>query len=182
MSYWFRDYVYIPLGGNRKGLARQLFNIMVVWLLTGFWHGASWNFVLWGIFYGIVLIIEKLFLLRVLKKAPDWVCHVYTMVIVMVAWALFANTDISRALAYIGMMFGHASSFVNAASLYYLRDNLFLIVVCIIACTPVANTKLNFLNQKTFAWSKPVLVLLMMLICTAFIVDGTYNPFLYFRF
>ena len=182
LSYWFRDYVYIPLGGNRKGLARQLLNIMIVWLLTGFWHGASWNFVLWGVFYGVVLILEKLFMLKVLKKVPDWLCHIYTMVIVMVAWALFANTDISKALAYIGMMFGHAASFANAASMYYLRDNLVLILICIIACTPVAKTRLNVFRKDSFAWSRPVLVLLMLLICTAFIVDGTYNPFLYFRF
>lgn len=182
LSFWFRDYVYIPLGGNRKGKARQLLNIMIVWLLTGFWHGASWNFVLWGVFYGVVLIFEKLFLLKKLEKAPAWVCHIYTMVLVMIAWVLFANTDIVKAFHYLGMMFGNAASFANGTTLYFLRDNLVLLVICIIACTPVAKTKLNFLNHPGFDWSKPVLVLVMLLICTAFIVDGTYNPFLYFRF
>lgn len=182
LSFWFRDYVYIPLGGNRKGKARQLLNIMIVWLLTGFWHGASWNFVLWGVFYGVVLIFEKLFLLKKLEKAPAWICHIYTMVLVMIAWVLFANTDIVKAFTYLGMLFGKASSFANGTTLYFLRDNLVLLVICIIACTPVAKTKLNFLKHPGFEWCQPVLVLVMLLVCTAFIVDGTYNPFLYFRF
>jgi alginate O-acetyltransferase complex protein AlgI len=182
LSYYFRDYVYIPLGGNRHGLKRQMLNIMIVWLLTGFWHGASWNFILWGVFYGIILLIEKLFLLKKLEKAPAWVGHVYTMVIVMTAWALFANTDLAKAFSYIGMMFGNADSFINGTTLYFLRDNLILIIVCIIASTPIAKTGLNFLKQPKFKWAVPVLVLCSLTVCTAFIVDGTYNPFLYFRF
>ena len=110
LSYWFRDYVYIPLGGNRHGLKRQIINIMIVWLLTGFWHGASWNFVLWGVFYGIILIIEKLFLLKPLQKVPAVVGHIYTMFVVLVAWVLFAFTDFSQVLTYLGMMFGTSAS------------------------------------------------------------------------
>lgn len=182
LSYWFRDYVYIPLGGNRKGFKRQIFNIMVVWLLTGFWHGASWNFVLWGIFYGIILIIEKLFLLKKLEKAPGWLAHIYTMVIVMIAWVLFANTDLSQAFHYLSMMFGNASSFFNNVTVYYLVNNFALIIVCILACTPIARSKYNFLLNEKCKWTYPLLVGIILVICTAFIVDGTYNPFLYFRF
>ena len=182
LSTRFRDYVYIPLGGNRRGLARQLINIMIVWLLTGFWHGASWNFVLWGVLYGAVLIIEKLFLLKQLEKAPGWLCHVYTMIIVLIAWVLFAFTDFSDVLNYLGMMFGHASAFANIYTLYFLRSHLALLIICALACTPVAKSRFNFLKDRSFALAQPLLVLLVLAACTAFIVDASYNPFLYFRF
>ena len=182
LSYWFRDYVYIPLGGNRKGFARQIINIMIVWLLTGFWHGASWNFVMWGVLYGIILIIEKLFLLKILKKAPDWVCHVYTMVIVLIAWVLFAFTDITKALHYLSMMFGNASGIANGLTLFYLRNNLVMLIVCAFACTPLYKTKWHLTEQKWFPYAAPALVLAGLVLCTAFIVNASYNPFLYFRF
>ncbi len=182
LSYWFRDYVYIPLGGNRHGLKRQIINILIVWLLTGLWHGAAWNFILWGLLYGIVLIIEKTFLLKKLEKAPNWVCHVYTMIVVMIAWALFANTDITQAFHYIGMMFGGAASFINSATLFFLRDHFVLLTVCVIACTPFGKNLMHTIRESRFFWMIPVLTVVSFLICTAFIVDGTYNPFLYFRF
>ena len=182
LSFWFRDYVYIPLGGNRRGFRRQIINIMIVWLLTGFWHGASWNFVLWGVFYGIVLILEKLFLLKWLKQAPEWLCHLYTMVLVILNWVIFANTDITKAFAYIGSMFGSTGILANGLTLYYLRDNLLLLAVCAIASTPIAATRWNILNQKKGEWLVPVLTVIGLAVCTAFIVDASYNPFLYFRF
>ena len=182
LSYWFRDYVYIPLGGNRRGLPRQLLNIMIVWLLTGFWHGASWNFVMWGVFYGIVLIIEKLFLLKHLEKAPAWAGHLYTMLVVIIAWVFFAFTDISMAVKYLAMMFGGAASFINREALFFLRSNIVMMCACAIACTPVAKTKLNIFKRKGFEAAVPLAVLLALLVCTAFIVDASYNPFLYFRF
>lgn len=182
LSYWFRDYVYIPLGGNRRGFRRQIINIMIVWLLTGFWHGASWNFVLWGVFYGIVLIFEKLFLLEKLEKMPGWLCHVYTMLVVIIAWVFFAFTDLSAAVKYLGMMFGAASAFINKEAIFFLRNNLLLLCIAAIACTPFAKTKYNPFNRKTFASLIPLLVLIALIVCTAFIVDASYNPFLYFRF
>ncbi len=184
LSTWFRDYVYIPLGGNRHGLPRQIMNIMTVWLLTGFWHGASWNFVLWGVFYGIVLIIEKTFLLRYLEKAPGWLKHVYTMFIVLLAWVLFAFTDFSQGLQFLSRMFFGASAFINGVSIYYLRSNFILLAVCFIACTPVGKETWEKLlkKEKRFIWLRPALILLGLTVCTAFIVDATYNPFLYFRF
>ncbi len=182
LSFWFRDYVYIPLGGNRNGLRRQILNIMIVWLLTGFWHGASWNFVLWGVFYGIALIIEKLFLLKRLKKAPAWICHIYTMLLVILNWVIFANTDIAKGFAYIASMFGSTGSLANSLSLYYLRDNILLLIVCAIAATPIAQSKWNILKQEKGEWLVPILTVAGLIVCTAFIVDASYNPFLYFRF
>ncbi|MBR4162950.1 MAG: MBOAT family protein, partial [Solobacterium sp.] len=182
LSYWFRDYVYIPLGGNRKGLARQIINIMIVWLLTGLWHGASWNFVLWGICYGIVLILEKIFLLKALEKSPSWLRHVYTMLVVLLLWVLFANTDLSAGLHEITMLFGNAPAFANRITLYYLRDNYLLLLVSAVACTPVAKSRLNPLKWKKFEMLKPVVILAGLFACTACIVNASYNPFLYFRF
>ena len=182
LSYWFRDYVYIPLGGNRSGIKRQIINILIVWLLTGFWHGASWNFVLWGLLYGVVLIIEKVFLLKYLEKAPAWICHFYTMFIVLLAWVLFAFTDLSQALQYLSMLFGSTGIFLNQTALFILRDHAALLIICIIASTPIAKTKLNFFKTTNLKYLQPVMVACLLLLCTAFIVDATYNPFLYFRF
>lgn len=182
LSYWFRDYVYIPLGGNRKGIQRQILNIMIVWLLTGFWHGASWNFVLWGVFYGIVLIVEKLFLLKQLNKAPGWVCHIYAMVIVLLAWVLFAFTNLSEAIQYFSMMFGSTGSFWNTTTFYILKDHGILLILCAVASTPILKTKLGSLQNTRWDVLKPFMIACAILLCTAFIVDATYNPFLYFRF
>ena len=182
LSYWFRDYVYIPLGGNRKGKKRQILNIMIVWLLTGFWHGASWNFVLWGVLYGVLLILEKMFLGKRLKKCPSFVQHLLTMVIVTILWVVFAITDFSKMSTYLGSMFGATGVFANGLTAYYLRDNIVLLIACVIASTPAAKTKYNILNSEKGRNWVPVLVVIAMIICTAFIVDASYNPFLYFRF
>lgn len=180
LSSWFKDYVYIPLGGNRKGYKRQLLNLFVVWLLCGLWHGASWNFVLWGAFYGIVLWIEKTFLSKILAKIPKVFAHLYTMIIVMLAWVLFSHTDISQAIHSISMLFGNCPAFYNAVTFYYIRNNAFLFMICFIACTPVAKTKWNVF--KKLHWLYPVVLMILMILSTAFIINGTYNPFLYFRF
>lgn len=182
LSTWFRDYVYIPMGGNRKGLRRQLFNIAVVWLLTGFWHGASWNFILWGVFYGIVLMLEKLGLLKILNRLPKWFGRIYTLLVVLIAWVLFANTDLNAGLRYIRMLFGSTGMFTDAMTLYYLRDHFLLFFVGILACTPIAQTRFNPLRHRYGRFLIPVLVPVALLICTAFIVSSSYNPFLYFRF
>lgn len=172
LSSWFKDYVYIPLGGNRKGYKQQCLNLFVVWLLCGLWHGASWNFVLWGAFYGIVLWIEKTFLSKILAKIPKVFAHLYTMIVVMLAWVLFSHTDISQAI--------HSISIYNAVTFYYIRNNTFLFMICFIACTPVAKTKWNVF--KKLHWLYPVVLMILMILSTAFIINGTYNPFLYFRF
>jgi alginate O-acetyltransferase complex protein AlgI len=182
LSYWFRDYVYIPLGGNRKGIRRQILNILIVWILTGFWHGASWNFVLWGLMYGIILIFEKVFLLKKLEKCPGWICRLYTMVIVLTAWVLFAFTDIGAGLSYLKLMFFGAARFTDGLAVYYLRKNILLFVLCIASSIPVAESLCSFLRKQKLDIVYPLLVLGALFLCTAFITDASYNPFLYFRF
>ncbi|MBR2990324.1 MAG: MBOAT family protein [Solobacterium sp.] len=180
LSYWFRDYVYIPLGGNRKGLPRQILNILIVWFLTGMWHGAAWNFIIWGLLYGIVLILEKVFLLRYLQRSPKILRHGYTMIIVLIAWVFFAFTDLGKALHYLSLMFTSPHLY-SGLTLYYLRDNLTVLVLAALASTTLLQNCGRRL-QKAAPWTVPVLCVLCLLICTAFIVDASYNPFLYFRF
>lgn len=182
LSFWFRDYVYIPLGGNRHGLKRQLINIMIVWLLTGFWHGASWNFVLWGVYYGVILIMEKLFLLKWLKKSPGWVRHVYTIFVFLIGWVLFAFTDLNAIGGYLSSLFFASGVLADGRAWFYLRDNMVLLIVSTIACTPIAKTGWNILNTEKGEVLVPVLTVAGLAVCTAFIVDASYNPFLYFRF
>ena len=133
LGTWFREYVYIPLGGNRHGKARQILNLAIVWFLTGLWHGASWNFVLWGLYYAVLLILEKLFLLRWLDKAPKWVGHVYTIFAFIMGWVLFAITDFAQLGQYVSAMF--TATFVDGTALYLLRSNVVLLIAAIIGCT-----------------------------------------------
>jgi alginate O-acetyltransferase complex protein AlgI len=176
LSSWFRDYVYIPLGGNRKGFARQLLNIAIVWSLTGFWHGASWNFLLWGVYYAFWLIIEKAFLLKLFEKLPAAVRHIYTLIIVVLGWVLFAVEDFGALTAYLSALFGANGGF-NGNSLYYLRNYAAMLIICAAASTPVVR-----LFGKRLERFVPLLTLIALLLCTAYLVNSTYNPFLYFRF
>ncbi len=184
MGTWFRDYVYIPLGGNKGGLWRQLRNIAVVWLLTGFWHGASWNFVLWGVYFGVLLVLEKLFLLRRLKKLPAAARHVYALVLVTLSWTLFAFTDFSKGAAWLGAMF--SGTFCDRDSLYLLLSYGPLLVLCALAATPLGKRLYDRLQTRL----KPRLMtaadcggaLCLLAMSAAYLVSGSYNPFLYFRF
>ena len=186
LGTWFRDYVYIPLGGNRRGLPIQLRNIAIVWLLTGFWHGASWNFVLWGAFYGILLLIEKMFLLKRLNRAPAFVGHLYTLLAVLFGWVLFAFDDLGKGWAFLKVMFGGGAGFVNANALYQLLSYLPLIIICVVASTPL----MKKLYEKISAKCSEGLVLsvdaarilVLAFLSMAYLISGSYNPFLYFRF
>ena len=195
LSSWFRDYVYIPLGGNRKGLARQLFNIMVVWMLTGLWHGANWNFVLWGVYYGVLLMIEKLFLLKWLDKLPNWIGHIYSMFLVIIGWTIFAQTDIHQLGGYLKTMFGIGHVAVaDSDFLYFLGSNAVLLVALIAASIDyrvwMRRLKLGkdatvydtIATSKGWTIAKPVLMVVFLLVSFAFLVGDSYNPFLYFRF
>lgn len=186
LGTWFRDYVYIPLGGNRKGLPIQIRNIAIVWLLTGFWHGASWNFVLWGVFYGILLVCEKLFLLKWLKKAPSFIGHIYTMLTVLLGWVLFAFDDFSKGWAFLKVMFGGGAGFVNGATMYQLLSYLPLISVCVIASTPLMKNLYAKLQIKSngalLLTTDTVRTVAVMGLSVAYLISGSYNPFLYFRF
>lgn len=185
MGTWFRDYVYIPLGGNRKGLAIQLRNIAIVWLLTGFWHGASWNYVLWGVFYGVLLIFEKFFLLDQLKKAPAIVGHLYTLLCVALGWVLFAFEDFGAGFAYLKTMFGGAA-FCNSLALYQLLSYLPLLLLCAVAATPLGTKLYHKWNGKCstglMATADVTGIVAVAGLSVAYLISGSYNPFLYFRF
>ena len=182
LGTWFRDYVYIPLGGNRKGPWRQIFNLLVVWALTGFWHGANWTFLCWGLYYAVFLIIEKLFLLKGLKRVPV-LATVYTLLVAVCGWVLFDLPSLSAAGSYYGAMFGFAGGGLSAVSdLFYLREYGAVFLVCALACTPFGKTLYEKLSDKAKAWLTPVMIAAVLVLSTAYLVDATYNPFLYFRF
>lgn len=176
LSSWFKEYVYIPLGGNRSGMGKQIRNILIVWALTGLWHGASWNFVLWGVYYGILLMIEKLFLLKALNKCPAIVRHIYTLVIVIIGWTIFAQTDFGLLGTYLQRMFGVGTVFVDSDFFYYLSCNAVLLVV-LVFCSIDHKKWL-----KKFEVLRIPAMIVLMILSFAFLVGGSYNPFLYFRF
>lgn len=186
MGTWFRDYVYIPLGGNRRGVKIQLCNIAIVWLLTGFWHGAAWNYVLWGIFYGLLLMLEKFFLLEKLKKFPAAVARLYTLLCVLVGWGLFAIEDFSKLGGYFGAMFGAGAGFCDNNTLWQLSSYLPLLGICLVASTPLASKLYGWLREKCVPAAMTAAdscgIVCGMLLSTAYLVSGSYNPFLYFRF
>ena len=183
LGSWFREYVYIPMGGNRVSRGRLCFNLMVVWGLTGLWHGASWNFLLWGLYFGILLIVEKLWLGRLLERWPVVLRHVYTLFLVLVSWAIFALEDFGQLGAYLSAMFGFAGGGLwDPAFGYYLRSYLVVLVIGCITATPLCTGLWRRIPKRGQAVVLPVLVLAGLLLSTAYLVDATYNPFLYFRF
>ena len=186
LGSWFRDYVYIPLGGNRVGKARWLFNTLVVWMLTGFWHGANWNFILWGLLYAVCLLIEKW--VPVLKKMPAFFRHFYTMLVVVLGFVLFNATDLSQVVTDLAGLFGFAGlPLVSEAALYYLGSFAVLFVLGIVGSTSlVKNTAYRLADGKktgtVAAVLEPVILILLLMVCTGYLVDGAFSPFLYFRF
>ncbi len=187
LGSWFRDYVYIPLGGNRKGPAKHIRNICIVWLLTGIWHGANWNFIIWGVYFGILLLIEKFFLGKILQKLPSFVSHIYTLFLVVISWAIFAIEDMSKLGKFLAAMFGAGGSFADNTSMYLLLTNALLFVILAIAATPapkkIAEKLLTKLGENPAGTViKNVTFVAIFIICTAFLVANSYNPFLYFRF
>jgi alginate O-acetyltransferase complex protein AlgI len=170
------------LGGNRVGKARQMRNLLIVWAATGIWHGASWNFLLWGLFYGVLILIEKQFLLRWLDQLPNWVGHVYGLFVIMVGWAIFAIEDFSALGLYLKALFGFGAGWADATFLYELRSYLPMLIAAGVASTPLVAQGWRKLPQRAAQVILPVLLLAGLLWSTAYLVDGTYNPFLYFRF
>lgn len=187
LGTWFRDYVYIPLGGNLVSKARWFLNILVVWLLTGFWHGASWNFIIWGLYFAVILILEKLFLLPLLEKIGP-VKHIYVMFLVIISFVIFNAADMAEAFAYIGGMFGiGAVPLVSAEAVYYAKSNAVVLFFAALGATPLCKnicTRISLKKHGALALQilEPVVLLGLMLLNTAFLVDGSFNPFLYFRF
>ena len=185
MGAWFKSYVYFPLGGSRKGKGRTVFNLAVVWLLTGIWHGASWNFILWGVLYGLVIIIEKLFLGKILERIPDFFSWLYTIVLVILGWVLFDTADIPTALGYMGAMFGGGGTLVDNTAMYYLINYGVMFVIGAFACTDIFSRAAEGLKEKMpllVNYSTPIAKTAIMVLSTAYLADATYNPFLYFNF
>ena len=180
LGTWFKEYVYIPLGGNRCGNIRTYFNLIIVWFLTGFWHGAGWNFILWGLYFGILLILEKAFLLKILKRIPPLFSHLYLFFTVVISWVFFAIEDFSHMTQYLLTMFGcNGTAFLDSRFLYLLQTNLILLIIASICSTPILK-KLK--SKNIFTKLSPVIFLVIWLVGTAFLVSDSYNPFLYFRF
>jgi len=178
LSTWFKEYVYIPLGGNRKGLPRQIVNIAIVWLLTGLWHGASWNFVLWGGYYALLLIAEKVFLLKLLRKCPRWVGHLYAVFAVMLGWALFYFESLGELAAFLTRLFTGAAS---AASANVLLGYLPILLAAAAASTPLLK-KLPLKKTAGAEALRIAVLAVLLLLCVAALVNQSYNPFIYFRF
>ncbi|MBQ7897346.1 MAG: MBOAT family protein [Clostridia bacterium] len=184
LGTWFRDYLYIPLGGNRHGLLKQIRNIAVVWLMTGIWHGASWNFALWGLYFGVILILEKLFLLKLLKKLPSFISHVYSIFLFVYGWVIFALEDTSDILVYTKALFGSAG-FLNRESMYLLLNFGLLLIIAGIFSTPLPKKLFAALEGKLprLAFVLTVLgVVSAFVLSVVYITASSYNPFLYFRF
>jgi alginate O-acetyltransferase complex protein AlgI len=186
LGSWFRDYVYIPLGGNRVSKARWVFNTLAVWMLTGLWHGAAWNFVLWGLLYAALLLFEKF--VPAVTKLPRVLSHVYVMLMVTLGFVLFNAESLSQVASDVGGMFGFAGvPLVNKETLYYLASYGVLFVAGFIGATPIVRNTAKKLSEhpktgKIIAVLEPVFLLALLLICTAYLVDGSFSPFLYFRF
>ena len=182
LGTWFREYVYIPMGGNRVSRGRLFFNLLVVWGLTGIWHGASWNFLLWGLYFGVLLILEKGGLLKLLEKLPRALRHIYTLFLVLISWAIFAIEDFSHLGQYLKAMFGMGAGASAPVDGYYLLSYLPILLMAFVACLPLAKSLWHKCGQTARKAALPVLLLAGLVLCTAYLVDATYNPFLYFRF
>ena len=193
LSTWFKEYVYIPLGGNRKGLLKQYRNIAIVWFLTGLWHGAHWNYIIWGAYFGVILMLEKGFLLKVMEKVPVFLNHVYAVILIVLGWLIFTFEDSHRGLIHLGRMFGiSVKRFVDYGAIYDLLHYLPFFVLAVVGSTPLPKKLFyKFFNRDkedtsksitVFRIAAPVVSAALFLICVAFLVDSSYNPFLYFRF
>lgn len=187
LGTWFRDYVYIPLGGSRCSLPRNLFNVFVVWMLTGFWHGAEWNFIAWGLYFGILLIIEKLFLLKHIEK-KRFVGHVYVLFVTLISFVIFDAESLSLAFSHIMEMFDVGGTpFTSVETMYYLESYGFILLMAIVGATPlpkvmVEKVKENTNIRRVVLVFEPIVMVVLLLVVTAYLVDGSFNPFLYFRF
>lgn len=187
LGTWFREYVYIPLGGNRKGLSKQIRNMLMVWLLTGIWHGASWNFLAWGAYFAFLLIFEKCFLLRCLPRLPSFFQHCYALFAILIGWVIFSFEDMGTGIGYLQVLFGLSGAGIfDTESLYFLTNYGILILILILGSTPVFGRLASKCLSQCPVWLSTMLengcYILVLLLCVAYLVDATYNPFLYFRF
>ncbi len=183
LSTWFRDYVYIPLGGSRAGQGKTFRNIFIVWFLTGFWHGAEWNFIIWGLYFFILLMVEKLALLKILEKAPLWISHIYTLFFVNLSWVIFSYDNMGTLTNALRNMFGlNGLPLWNTMSGYYWLAYAPVILILGLASTPYPKQLYGKLSEKKQIVVQPLLIILVMIWCTAWLASDSFNPFLYFRF
>ncbi len=185
LSTWFREYVYIPLGGNRVGKLKLYRNLFVVWFLTGFWHGASWNYILWGIYYFILLVIEKTFLLKVLEKLPSFVQHIYSLFFILFGWLLFVSEDLGAGFVYLGNMFGVGTyAIADSGVIFDIVRNLLFFAILVIAATPLPKKIFYKLYDKSngIRVLTSAVTVILLVVTIAYLVDSSFNPFLYFRF
>lgn len=186
LSSWFKEYVYIPLGGNRKGLKRQIINILIVWTLTGIWHGAGWNFLVWGLWFALFLIIEKIGFSSILKKAPPALSYVYTIVIVSISWVFFASESLRESIIYIKTMLGIGNViFADKNTMYQISNYYVLFLIGMAAATPAGKKVQEYIKERKkiiYAGLESFYLIILLLLSAAYIVDASYNPFLYFRF
>lgn len=183
LSTWFKEYVYIPLGGNRKGVKRQIINLLIVWGCTGLWHGASLNFLLWGLYFGIILIVEKFILMRFLQKLPSIIQHIYALLLICIGWVIFYFEDFGEMVDFISDLFNPAAGLIGADALNLLISYMPLIIVGALACTPLAYNIYQKIKNWNYIWLPETgLCLGGLVLCTASLVSQSYNPFIYFRF
>ena len=188
LSTWFKDYVYIPLGGNREGKYKQIRNILIVWLLTGIWHGANWTFLIWGLLFGIILIIEKIFLNKFMEKLPSFIRRIYVLFIVMILFIIFNSDNMSVALTNIKGLFGmNGEAFVNDYTLHYLKSYLPVLIIALVGSTPFIKILIDKLRKNKYVNNiinilEPILIVIILVVVTSYLIDNSYNPFLYFRF
>lgn len=188
LSSWFKDYVYIPLGGSRKGTLKLVRNILIVWFLTGIWHGAAYNFILWGLFIGVFLVIEKLWLSKYISKLPKVLRNIYVLFIIMISFIMFNAGSINEAFFNIKGLFGlNKEVFINNYTIYYLKSYLIVLIIAIFGATPLFKNIVEKLKKskclnKIINILEPIFLIILLLLVTAYLIDSSYNPFLYFRF
>ena len=188
LSTWFKDYVYIPLGGNRVSRYKQIRNILIVWLLTGIWHGANWTFLIWGLLFGIILIIEKIFLNKFMEKLPSFIRRIYVLFIVMILFIIFNSENMQVALTNIKGLFGmNGEVFVNDYTLHYLKSYLPVLIIALLGSTPLIKILIDKLRKNKYVNNiinilEPILIVVILVVVTSYLIDNSYNPFLYFRF
>lgn len=183
LSTWFKEYVYIPLGGNRKGVKRQILNLLIVWGLTGLWHGAAYNFVLWGLYYGLLLILEKFVLKKFLDRLPSFVQHIYTLFIVIIGWGLFYFSDVGQLGEFMVDLFNFGNGICGNQAFNLIMSNLPMLIIAAVASTPLAAMLYNRFEHTRFMWIPETLYCMgVLVVSTASLVNQSYNPFLYFRF
>jgi len=183
LSTWFKEYVYIPLGGNRKGVKRQILNLLIVWGLTGLWHGAAYNFVLWGLYYGLLLILEKFVLKKFLDRLPSFVQHIYTLFIIIIGWGLFYFTDVGQLGEFMVDLFNFGNGICGNQAFNLIMSNLPMLIIAAVASTPLAATLYTRFEHTRFMWIPETLYCMgVLVVSTASLVNQSYNPFLYFRF